>query len=155
MLQALYRLILGGLVNDRIRFLHTSKEGDLWMLIFNLFHSIIVDGKRNLKGTCTWKKIALWYCSGFISRLLCCKKGWVKLIRWGLWFWNFITETELSESSLTWSDSIPNPIIFFSWGTFNPLMLVVTKRSHRLKQTCSWKLQVCLSLCDLFVTTRH
>ena len=31
---------------------------------------------------------------------------------------------------------------------------MVTKRSHILKQTCSWKLQVCLSTCDLFVTTR-
>ena len=27
------------------------------------------------------------------------------------------------------------------------------KRSHILKQTCSWKLQVCLSMCDLFVTS--
>ena len=33
--------------------------------------------------------------------------------------------------------------------------LVVTKRSHILKQTCSWKLRVCLIICDLFVTTRH
>ena len=33
--------------------------------------------------------------------------------------------------------------------------LVVTKRSHILKQTCSWKLQVCLSMYDLSVTTRH
>ena len=32
---------------------------------------------------------------------------------------------------------------------------MVTKRSHVLKKTCSWKLQVCLSMCDLFVTTRH
>ena len=33
--------------------------------------------------------------------------------------------------------------------------LVVTKRSHILKQTFSWKLQVCLSMCDIFVTTRR
>ena len=36
---------------------------------------------------------------------------------------------------------------------------MVTKRSHILKQTCSWtlsvQLQVCLSMCDLFVITRH
>ena len=29
------------------------------------------------------------------------------------------------------------------------------KRSHILKQTCSFQLQVCLSMWDLFVTTRH
>ena len=28
---------------------------------------------------------------------------------------------------------------------------MVTKRSHILKQTCSWKVQVCLSMCDLFL----
>ena len=37
--------------------------------------------------------------------------------------------------------------------------LVVTKWSRILKQTCSWtlsvQLQVCLSMCDLFVTTRY
>ena len=32
---------------------------------------------------------------------------------------------------------------------FNPLMPVVTKRSHILKQTCSFQLQVCLSMSDL------
>ena len=31
---------------------------------------------------------------------------------------------------------------------------MVTKRSHILKQTCSFQLQGGLSLCDLFVTTR-
>ena len=30
-----------------------------------------------------------------------------------------------------------------------------TKRSHILKQTCSWKLQVCSSMCDLLVDIRH
>ena len=30
-----------------------------------------------------------------------------------------------------------------------------TKRSHILKQTYSWKLQVCLSMCDLLVDTRY
>ena len=29
---------------------------------------------------------------------------------------------------------------------------IVTKRSHILKKTCSWRLQVCLSMCNLFVT---
>ena len=29
--------------------------------------------------------------------------------------------------------------------------LLVTKRSHMLKQTCSWKLQVCLSMSDFFL----
>ena len=28
-------------------------------------------------------------------------------------------------------------------------------RSHILKQTCSWKLQFCLSMCDLLVDIRH
>ena len=32
---------------------------------------------------------------------------------------------------------------------------MVSKRSYILKQTCSFQLQVCLSMCDLFVTTRH
>ena len=32
---------------------------------------------------------------------------------------------------------------------------MITKRSHILKQTCSWYLQVCLSMCDLSVTTRY
>ena len=31
--------------------------------------------------------------------------------------------------------------------------LMSTKRSHIIKQTCSWKLQVCLSMCDLSVDT--
>ena len=30
-----------------------------------------------------------------------------------------------------------------------------TKRSHILKQTCTWKLQVCLSMCDLLAGIRH
>ena len=33
--------------------------------------------------------------------------------------------------------------------------LVSTKRSHILKQTCRFQLQVCLSMCDLLVDTRH
>ena len=33
--------------------------------------------------------------------------------------------------------------------------LVVANRSHTIKQTCSFQLQVCISMCDLFVTTRH
>ena len=32
---------------------------------------------------------------------------------------------------------------------------MVTKRSHILKPSCTWKLQICLSMCDLFVTTMH
>ena len=31
---------------------------------------------------------------------------------------------------------------------------MVTKRSHIVKQTSSFQRQVCLSMCDLFVTTR-
>ena len=30
-----------------------------------------------------------------------------------------------------------------------------TKRSHILKQACSFQLQACLSMCDLLVDTRH
>ena len=30
-----------------------------------------------------------------------------------------------------------------------------TKRSHILKQTCSFQLQVCLSMCDILVDIRH
>ena len=37
----------------------------------------------------------------------------------------------------------------------NPLIPDGKKRSHVLKQSCSFQLQVCLSMCDLFVTTRH
>ena len=33
--------------------------------------------------------------------------------------------------------------------------LVVTKSLHMLKQTCSFQQQVCLSMPDLFATTRH
>ena len=33
--------------------------------------------------------------------------------------------------------------------------MVVTKRSHILKQICSFQVQLGLSMCDLFVTTRH
>ena len=33
--------------------------------------------------------------------------------------------------------------------------LVVTKMWHILKQTCSFQMQVCLSICNLFVTTGH
>ena len=33
--------------------------------------------------------------------------------------------------------------------------LMSTKRLHILKQTCSWKLKVCLSMCDLSVDIRH
>ena len=32
---------------------------------------------------------------------------------------------------------------------------MVTKKSHILKQTWSFQLQICLSMCVLFVTTRH
>ena len=35
------------------------------------------------------------------------------------------------------------------------LCMVSTKRSHVLKQTCSFQLQACLSMCDLLVDTRH
>ena len=38
---------------------------------------------------------------------------------------------------------------------FNPLVLVSMNRLHILKQTCNWKLQVYLSLCNLLVDTRH
>ena len=37
----------------------------------------------------------------------------------------------------------------------NPLLPDATKRSHIFKQTCNFQLQVCLSVCDLFVTTKH
>ena len=33
--------------------------------------------------------------------------------------------------------------------------LVSTERPHLFKQTCSFQLQVCLSMCDLSVDTRH
>ena len=33
--------------------------------------------------------------------------------------------------------------------------LVSTKRSHILKQSCRFQLQVCLSMCDLLVDIRH
>ena len=32
---------------------------------------------------------------------------------------------------------------------------MVTKRSHIIKQTCRFHPHVCLSMCGLFVTTRH
>ena len=38
---------------------------------------------------------------------------------------------------------------------FNPLMPGGNKKVTILKQSCIWKLQVCLSMCDLFVTTWH
>ena len=38
---------------------------------------------------------------------------------------------------------------------FKLLMPGDNKRSHILKQTCSFQLKVYLSICDLFVTTRH
>ena len=40
-------------------------------------------------------------------------------------------------------------------GWVNPLIPGGNKRSHILKQTCSWKVQACLIMCDLFVTARH
>ena len=40
-----------------------------------------------------------------------------------------------------------------SLNDFNPL--VSTKRSHIFKQTCSFQLQVCLSMDDLLVDTRR
>ena len=46
-------------------------------------------------------------------------------------------------------------VSFIRMGILVSLNLVVTKRSHILKQTWSWKMQVCLSMCDLFVTTKH
>ena len=42
---------------------------------------------------------------------------------------------------------------FNSKISFINLGLVTTIRSHILKQTCSWKLEVCLSMCDLSVNT--
>ena len=33
--------------------------------------------------------------------------------------------------------------------------LVSTKRLHILKETYSWKLQICLSVCNLLLDTRH
>ena len=53
---------------------------------------------------------------------------------------------------------IAEPIKIFLWKCsifINLLMPGGKKRSHILKQTCSWKLQVCLNMCHLFVTTRH
>ena len=38
---------------------------------------------------------------------------------------------------------------------FNPLMPGGNKKVHIIKQTCSFQLQVCLNMSDLFVTTRH
>ena len=62
----------------------------------------------------------------------------------------------------------------FAWGNFlcfdwcwqdfcdsgfrifvNTLCLVSTKRPRILKQTCTFQLQICLSMCDLLVDTRH
>ena len=55
--------------------------------------------------------------------------------------------------------------LWFLFWSFNPLVPGVTKRSHILKQTSSWnhilkqtcssKLQFCLSMCNLFVSTRY
>ena len=33
--------------------------------------------------------------------------------------------------------------------------LASTKRSHILKQTCNWKMQVCLSMCELLMDTKY
>ena len=33
--------------------------------------------------------------------------------------------------------------------------LISTKRTHILKQICSWKMQVCISVCGLLVDTRY
>ena len=46
MLVALNRLLPEGLKNDKMLFLNTSEEGELLMLISNLYNSIIVDEKR-------------------------------------------------------------------------------------------------------------
>ena len=46
MLIALNRLLPEGLKNDKMRFLNTLEEGELLMLISNLYNSIIVDEKR-------------------------------------------------------------------------------------------------------------
>ena len=46
----------------------------------------------------------------------------------------------------------------FEWRIPNLLIhqrLVSTKRLHILKQTCSFQLHVCLSMCDLLVDSRH
>ena len=40
-------------------------------------------------------------------------------------------------------------------GFFNPQRLVSTKRSHIIKQTCSFQQQVCLSVYDLLVKSRR
>ena len=42
-----------------------------------------------------------------------------------------------------------------SFYKIKPLMPVGKKRSYILKQNSSLQLQVCLSMCDFFVTTRH
>ena len=47
----------------------------------------------------------------------------------------------------------------FVWFNFSKMHQSKTSRSHILKQTCSWtlsvQLQVYLSMCDFFVTTRQ
>ena len=57
------------------------------------------------------------------------------------------------------TDNIPKPWFLCYWYIhncqFNLLTPVGKKRSHKLKQTCSFQLQVSLSMCELFVTTRH
>ena len=40
-------------------------------------------------------------------------------------------------------------------SVINPLSLGTTEMSHILEQTCSWKLQFCLSMYDILVDTRH
>ena len=43
-----------------------------------------------------------------------------------------------------------------SWDYFiNSLMPGTTKRSHIFKETCSFQVQVCLSMCDLLLCTRQ
>ena len=57
------------------------------------------------------------------------------------------------------TDHIPKPwflcYLYIHNCQFNLLTPVGKKRAHKLKQTCSFQLQVSLSMCDLFVTTRH
>ena len=48
MLLALNRLLPEGLAKVKMRYFNPSKKGDIWMLISDLFHSIIVDGKKRI-----------------------------------------------------------------------------------------------------------
>ena len=67
----------------------------------------------------------------------------VKMVMW-----------KISETSIENVGGI-DVLDFASFKLLTLSCLVVTKRSTILKQTCSFQLQVCLSMCDLFVTTRY